>query len=69
MKLIIKYKMSKNVFKKKSDQDEYILNINKEIFELSEFLVKIKNMELKINDEKALTLKNQTFQIRKKEKY
>ena len=61
--------MNKNVFKKNSGQNEYILNIDDEMFELPKFLVKIKNMGLKIDERKALTLSNKTFQITKKEKY
>ena len=61
--------MKKDVFIKKNVQNEYILNIDEEIFELSEFLVQIKSMELTINEQKALTLRNKTFQITKKEKY
>ena len=61
--------MKKNVFKIISEQNEYFLYIDGEIYELSNFLDEIKKKNLEENEQKDLSVKNKKFKIRKIEKY
>ena len=61
--------MITNVFKKSNGSNEYYLDVDGEIYELSDFLNELKGENLEGDEQKDLSLKNKKFKIRKKDNF